>query len=200
MHDRDRLQALLVERSLKLGDFTLSSGERSSYYIDARRTTLSAEGQALIGRIGCQVIAEHGLAPTAVGGLTLGADPIAYAVAHASWLAGTPIDAFSVRKSAKGHGAGRIIEGPALSGARALVVEDVITTGESALRAIHGVRQAAATVVAVWALVDRESGGVQRIEAEGYRVITLFRAAELLAAAGATGRPPAPGSSEQLSR
>lgn len=187
MRDRDRLLALLVERSLELGTFTLSSGERSSYYIDARRTTMSAEGQYLIGRLGHELIRASGLDADAVGGLTMGADPIAYAIAHASWLAGRPVDAFSVRKAAKGHGTGRVIEGALKPGTRAVLVEDVITTGESLLRAMEAVRDAGATVVGAFALVDREAGGRAKIEAEGCPVLTVFTASELLDAAARRG-------------
>ena len=102
MDDRARLKELLVERSVRLGDFTLASGARSDYYIDARRTTMCAEGQFLIGRVALAAIRDSGLTPTHVGGLTMGADPIAYAIAHTSFLEGTPIDAFSVRKQREG--------------------------------------------------------------------------------------------------
>lgn len=188
MHQRDRLLALLVERSLELGDFTLSSGERSSYYIDARRTTMSAEGQYLIGRVGHDLIRASGLEANAVGGLTMGADPIAYAIAHASWLAGQPLDAFSVRKSVKGHGTRRLIEGALQPGSRAVVVEDVMTTGESLLRAIEAVRHAGAAVVGALALVDREAGGRAKIEAEGCPVLTVFTASDVLKAARSSGK------------
>ncbi|MBI4538523.1 MAG: orotate phosphoribosyltransferase [Gemmatimonadetes bacterium] len=187
MHDRDRLRALLVERSLQFGDFTLASGERSSYYIDARRTTMSAEGQHCVGRIGFELIREHGLNATVVGGLTMGADPIAYAIAHASWIAGQPVDAFSVRKAGKEHGMGRLIEGTVTPGARAVIVEDVITTGESALQAIRAVEDAGGTVAGVFALVDRQSGGRARLEDAGYPVVAVFTASELLESARSRG-------------
>ncbi|MBI4520725.1 MAG: orotate phosphoribosyltransferase [Gemmatimonadetes bacterium] len=185
MDDKDRLRILLVERSLELGDFTLSSGERSSYYIDARRTTMCAEGQELVGRIGLAVVRDLDLGATLVGGLTMGADPIAYAIAHASWQAGAPLDAFAVRKSPKDHGTGRPIEGASVSGARVIVVEDVITSGESGLCAIRAVEEAGGTVVAVFGLVDREAGGAARLSARGRPVIALFTASELLAYARA---------------
>ena len=111
MDGRARLLGLLAERSFRIGDFTLASGRKSRYYVDARMTTLSAEGQALIGALGLQAIDSAELKPDAVGGLTMGADPIAYAIAHRSFLDGRPIDAFTVRKQPKDHGVGRQIEG-----------------------------------------------------------------------------------------
>lgn len=183
MEHRTRLKELLVERSVRTGDFTLASGARSSYYVDARPTTMSAEGQALIGRLALERIQASGLQPTHVGGLTLGADPISYAIAHRSWLDGHPLDAFSVRKKAKEHGTGQRIEGGLPSDARVLVVEDSMTSGGSALSAASALREHGCTVVGVLTLVDREEGGGARIEAEGYPLLTLFTGRELLEAA-----------------
>ena len=129
MSDRARLRDLLVERSLETGEFTLSSGARSSYYVDARRTTMTARGQLLVGRVCLDLVEASDLGPTHVGGLTLGADPVTYAIAHESAHRGRPLDGFTVRKAAKSHGAGRRIEGGLPDDARALVVEDTITTG-----------------------------------------------------------------------
>jgi orotate phosphoribosyltransferase len=182
--DRDRLLRLLVDRSLRLGDFVLASGARSRYYIDCRTTTTHAEGQYLVGRLGLEALEAAGLAPASVGGLTMGADPVAYAVAHASWIAGRPVNAFAVRKEAKEHGTGKRIEGCFAAGDRVVVVEDVITSGGSALRAIDAVVDAGGTVLGVLALVDREGGGRETIEAAGHPVHALFRVSELLAAAG----------------
>ncbi|HEX2188332.1 MAG TPA: orotate phosphoribosyltransferase [Longimicrobiaceae bacterium] len=185
MSDRDRLLRLLVERSLRLGDFVLASGARSRYYIDCRTTTTHAEGQFLVGRLGLELLDREGLAPAAVGGLTMGADPVAYALAHASWIAGRPVNAFSVRKEAKGHGTGKRIEGCFAPGDRVVVVEDVITSGGSALRACDAVTDAGGAVLGVLALVDREGGGREAVEAAGFRVASLFGVSELLEAAGA---------------
>jgi orotate phosphoribosyltransferase len=181
MDHRARLRDLLVERSLALGDFTLSSGARSSYYVDARRTTMSAEGQSLVGILGYQRLRE--LVPTVrwVGGLTLGADPISNAIAHQSWQEGDPIDAFTVRKAAKDHGTGRRIEGGLPPGAPVLVVEDTLTSGASALEAVSALRFHGADVKGVLALVDREAGGVDALQEAGLRVSVIFTAAELLA-------------------
>ncbi|HYJ78634.1 MAG TPA: orotate phosphoribosyltransferase, partial [Longimicrobiaceae bacterium] len=157
--DRERLLRLLLERSFRVGDFVLSSGARSRYYVDARTTTTHAEGQALLGRLGLAALRDAGLRPDAIGGLTMGADPVAYAVAHASWLAGDPVHAFTVRKEPKAHGTGRRVEGCFAAGDRVVVVEDVITTGGSALKAVAAVEAEGGTVLAVLAVVDREEGG-----------------------------------------
>jgi orotate phosphoribosyltransferase len=183
MDHRQRLKELLVERSVRIGDFTLASGARSSYYIDARRTTMCAEGQFLVGKLGWELIREKALAITHVGGLTMGADPVAYAIAHRSWLEGWPVDAFSVRKRAKEHGLGQQLEGGLPPDARCLVVEDSMTTGGSALQAIEAVRTQGATVVGVFALVDRGEGAAERLSQEGLPVLAVFSGEELLALA-----------------
>lgn len=184
MTDRDRLLALLLERSFRVGDFVLASGQRSRFYVDARTTTTQAEGQALLGRLGLAALRDAGLRPAAVGGLTMGADPVAYAVAHASWLAGDPVNAFTVRKEPKAHGTGKRVEGCFAAGDSVVVVEDVVTTGGSALRAIDAVAAEGGTVLAVLALLDREEGGRAAIEQAGYPVHTLYTISELFAAAG----------------
>lgn len=181
VNERAQLHALLLERSVRFGDFILASGKRSNWYIDARLTTMSGRGQVLIGRVGLAMLDDAGWKPNSLGGLTLGADPIAYAIAHAATLAGRELDAFTVRKEAKGHGAGRLIEGGFAEGMNVVVVEDVITSGESALRALHAVRTAGATVLGVLAVVDREEGGRERVEQEDVRVTSMFRASELRA-------------------
>ncbi|HEX8392596.1 MAG TPA: orotate phosphoribosyltransferase [Longimicrobium sp.] len=184
MSDRDRLLALLLERSFRTGDFVLASGARSRYYIDCRTTTTHAEGQALVGRLGLALLRDAGLAPESVGGLTMGADPVAYAVAHASWLAGPPVHSFSVRKEPKAHGTGKRVEGCFASGQRVVIVEDVITSGKSALQACDAVEAEGGVVMGVMALVDREGGGTEAIEARGHPVHVLYRVSELLAAVG----------------
>jgi len=174
-----RLRALLHERSLTRGDFTLASGRRSSFYIDARRTTMSGEGQVLIGALGLAALRARGWTARAVGGLTLGADPVAYAIAHAARNAGVALDAFTVRKTAKTHGTGRRIEGCFEPGDAVVVIEDVITTGQSALEAIAVLREAQARVLGVLAVVDREEGGRAAIEAAGHAVAALVSVSEL---------------------
>ena len=176
---RQRLHDLLLERSVQRGDFTLASGRRSTFYIDARRTTMSAEGLALIGPLAVERLRARGWAPQAVGGLTLGADPVAYALALAARAHGLAIDAFSVRKAAKTHGTGRRIEGCFTPGATVVVVEDVITTGRSALDAIEAVRAEGGRVLGVLAVVDREEGGREALTAAGHAVDALLTAREL---------------------
>lgn len=186
MNPRNRLRRLLVRRSLEIGEFTLSSGATSSYYIDARLTTMCAEGQALVGRVCLDLIESSRHDPSHVGGLTLGADPITYAVAHESWSRGRPVDGFTVRKSAKDHGTGRRIEGGLPTDARVVVVEDTITTGGSALSAVEAVRAHGPEVLAVLALVDRGEGGRERIEDAGLPLLVGYTADELLATSDAS--------------
>jgi orotate phosphoribosyltransferase len=162
VNDADQLRRLLLERSVRRGDFVLASGQRSSYYIDCRPTTMSAEGQVLIGRLGLAALHAAGWQPRGIGGLTMGADPVAYAVAAASWSSGSPIDAFSVRKEAKSYGAGRLI-----------------TTGGSAERAISAVVEAGGRVLGVLAVVDREQGGREHLIQLGYKVVSITTTSQL---------------------
>lgn len=179
MTDRERLERLLLERSVQRGDFVLASGQRSSYYIDCRLTTMSAEGLVLIGRLGLDAIRSAGWQPRAVGGLTMGADPVAYAIAAASAADRPVVDAFSVRKEAKGHGTGRLIEGNFRQGDAVVVVEDVITSGGSAIRAIDAVRASGGNVLGIMAIVDREQGGRENLEKAGHNVVSLTTATAL---------------------
>ena len=180
MTDHSMLVLLLAERSTKRGQFTLASGKQSKYYIDARLTTMSPEGLSVIGPLALSTLRQSGWEIDAVGGLTLGADPISYAISYASADSDRPVRAFTVRKEAKSHGTGKTIEGPFKEGDRVAVIEDVITTGGSALRAIEAVRAANGTVVGVLALVDREEGGRQAIEATGVPVISLVSASQII--------------------
>jgi len=143
---------------------------------------MSPEGLALIGPLGVEALREARWQVDAVGGLTLGADPIAYAISYASAQTATPIRAFTVRKEAKAHGTGKLIEGPFRSGDRVAVVEDVITTGGSAARAVDAIRDAGGDVAGVLALVDRGEGGRETLEEKGLRVISLVTAADILGA------------------
>jgi orotate phosphoribosyltransferase len=174
------LQQLLAERSAKRGRFKLSSGRESTLYIDARLTTMSPEGLVLIGQLGLRALTDSGWNVQSVGGLTLGADPVAYAIAYASGLSMHSIRAFTVRKEPKSHGTGQLIEGPFSPGDRVAVVEDVITTGASALRAATAIRSNGGIVAGVLAVVDRSEGGREALEDEGLQVIALTTAAEIL--------------------
>jgi orotate phosphoribosyltransferase len=180
LSDREQLRDVLTSRSIRRGEFVLASGARSGYYIDARTTTMSGIGQLLIGRLGLEYLDATGWAPAAVGGLTLGADPVAYAIAHAAGRVGRDLDAFTIRKEAKGHGTGRRIEGGFRPDTEVVVVEDVVTSGDSALRAIQVLEEGRARILGVLAVVDREAGGRERLEKAGYPVIALFTASELL--------------------
>jgi orotate phosphoribosyltransferase len=175
------LVQLLASRSAKRGEFTLASGRSSTLYIDARLTTMSPEGLTIIGREGLRALERAQWSIESVGGLTLGADPIAYAIAYASAMTPTPIRAFTVRKEAKAHGMGRLIEGPFHSGDRVAIIEDVITTGNSAMKAAQAIRDAGGRIRGVLALIDREEGGREALEMEGLDVIALTRASDIIA-------------------
>jgi orotate phosphoribosyltransferase len=178
---------LLVARSVRRGDFVLASGRRSSFYIDARPTTMSGEGMVLIGTLGLDRLVARGWAPRAVGGLTLGADPVAYALAAAAHGRGLRLDAFTVRKEPKTHGIGKRIEGCFTTGSPVVVVEDVITTGGSARDAITAVEAEGGRVLGVLAVVDREEGGRDLLERAGYGVEALVTASDLGLATAAPG-------------
>lgn len=187
---KQQLLALLARISFRLGHFTLSSGGTSDYYIDCRTTTLHAEGGRLTGHAVLELLEEHGIAADAVGGLTMGADPIVSNVATASaWRAlekpGSPlIQGFLVRKAEKTHGTGRRIEGFSRKGARVVIVDDVCTTGASTINAIGAARDAGMVVAAVVCLVERqEAGGRPAVEeaATGAPFLALFTANDVRA-------------------
>jgi orotate phosphoribosyltransferase len=175
----EELVELLLTRSVRHGSFVLASGAHSSYYIDARLTTMSATGLALIGRLGLEAIMAAGWNPKAVGGLTMGADPVAHAIARASAEHRPSIEAFSVRKTAKEHGTGKRIEGNFVSGDGVVVVEDVITSGGSARQAIDAVEAEGGRVLGILAVVDREEGGRQTLEQLGHQVVALATVSDL---------------------
>jgi orotate phosphoribosyltransferase len=162
--DRDELLKLIKDRAVVHGTVTLSSGLQADYYIDLRRITLHRVGAPLVGRVLRELTADWSY--DAAGGLTLGADPVAAAVLHAS--AGS-VDAFVVRKAEKQHGLQRRIEGPDVSGRRVLVVEDVSTTGSSPLSAVQALREAGAEVVGVAVVVDRGAGPAMAAAGLAYR-------------------------------
>jgi orotate phosphoribosyltransferase len=178
--ERRELRDIIRKKSLRIGDFTLSSGKKSSYYLDCRMTTLDPRGALLIARLIIDRMHSQKIQADAIGGLTLGADPIATAVAVVSGLESDPISAFIVRKEAKSHGTQRAIEGyDGKRGSRVVVVDDVCTTGDSILRAAERAEEAGYEVVASFCVVDREEGGGEVI-AKRYPFYSLFTAKELL--------------------
>jgi orotate phosphoribosyltransferase len=172
--ERDELADLVRRLSVVHGCVTLSSGKQADYYLDLRRATLHHRAAALIGRLMRELTGDWQYA--AVGGLTLGADPVATAIMHAP---GRAVDAFVVRKKAKSHGMQRLIEGPELAGQRVLVVEDTSTTGASALTAVRAARAAGGNVVGVATVVDRATGAAETIQAEGLPYRSLLGLADL---------------------
>jgi len=176
---QERLRQLLLTRSVRRGSFVLASGRRSTFYIDARQTTMSGEGLILIGTLGLERLLARAWSPQCVGGLTLGADPVAFAIAVAARGRGLALDAFTVRKQAKDHGTGQRIEGCFVPGASVVVVEDVITSGRSAEEAAAAVLAAGGRVLGILAVVDREEGGRANLERAGYAVEALLTAADL---------------------
>ncbi|MGC5582735.1 orotate phosphoribosyltransferase [Ornithinimicrobium sp. W1679] len=165
MTPRDRLLQLVSDLAVVHGRVTLSSGREADYYVDLRRVTLHGEAAPLVGEVMLDLVEDLEL--DAVGGLTMGADPVATAMLHAGAARGRRLDAFVVRKSEKAHGLQQRIEGPSVRGRRVLVVEDTSTTGGSPLAAVEACRQAGAEVVAVAVIVDRASGARERLEQEG---------------------------------
>jgi orotate phosphoribosyltransferase len=183
---RRQLLAILRRKSVVYGDFTLASGKKSDFYCDARLTTLDPRGALFLGEVGWELVraqAERlGVTPVAIGGLTMGADPVALAIAIGAARAGADLEAFSIRKQAKTHGRGKLIEGNFKPGDTVVVVDDTITTGGSTLEAIEKIRAEGGTVAFALVLVDRGEGGKEAIEATGVPVSAIFTRAEIDAA------------------
>jgi len=183
---RRELLELLKKKSVFHGEFTLASGARSNYYFDCRLTTFDPKGAWLIGQLMHSLIrkeeAVRKLSVDAVGGLTMGADPVALAVAMFSLFAddAKPLQTFSVRKTPKAHGQTKLIEGNFKEGDTVVVLDDVVTRGESTITAINTVLKEGGKIPFVAVLVDRQEGGREKIEAMGYRVVSLFHRGELL--------------------
>jgi orotate phosphoribosyltransferase len=175
--DRELLLSLVRELAVVHGRVTLSSGREADYYVDLRRITLSGLAAPLVGRELLALTAD--LDFDAVGGLTMGADPIAAAMLHAAAAQERRLDAFVVRKQAKAHGLQRRVEGPDIGGRRVLVVEDTTTTGGSPLTALEACREAGAVPVAVATIVDRATGAAEKIEAEGVEYRSLYGLGDL---------------------
>jgi orotate phosphoribosyltransferase len=182
---RARLSAVLIERSLRFGDFTLASGAKSTYYVDVRQTSLDGEGALLIATLLLPFLREAGV--EAVGGLTMGADPIVGAVIALARTQDFPLTGFLVRKEAKGHGTGKRIEGPFRAGLKVAIVDDVITKGGSAMNAYEAALEAGADVRLVACVVDRGQGGSDEFAARGVTFRAVYGIRELLEAAGHAG-------------
>lgn len=174
---RDELRRHITDKAIIRGKITLSSGREADYYVDLRRITLDGAAAPLVGDVMLELA--DGLDFDAVGGLTLGADPVATAMVHAAHRSGRRLDAFVVRKGEKQHGLRRQIEGPDVEGRRVLAVEDTSTTGGSVLTAVEALRSADANVVAVAVIVDRDTGARERIEAEGLEYRAAYGSADL---------------------
>lgn len=183
MTERQLLKDILLEKSYRKGQFTLTSGKTSDFYIDCKQTTLSAEGAYLCGKLLFELLQKSETSIHAVGGMTLGADPLVTAVSIASHLAEQPIPAFIVRKEAKGHGTGNYIEGlkNMPTGCTVALLEDVVTTGGTLLKVIERVEAAGFKVGLVATVVERQEGGVEVLKRKGYTLEALFTREELLA-------------------
>jgi orotate phosphoribosyltransferase len=178
---RSRLIELIIEKAFKYSKepvFKLVSGRMSNYYFDCKAVTLHPEGMYLIGNIIFDLIKDLNI--KGIGGLTLGADPIADAVAYTSYLKGNPIGAFVVRKTPKAHGTMRWIEGNITKGDRAVIVDDVITTGKSTIEAITRARETGLDIVKVIALIDRQEGGREAVEESGYKLDSIITREEVM--------------------
>jgi orotate phosphoribosyltransferase len=182
MNERERLKKIIIDLSYEKRKVTLASGRESDFYFDGKQTTLHPEGGYLTGKLFFEAIADVADIE-GVGGLTLGADPIATATAVVSFLEGRPIPAFIIRKEPKGHGTGAWLEGRKnlRAGARVVIVEDVVTTGGSSMKAVRRAEEEGLKVLGVVTLVDREEGGRENIEKEGYWLKAIFTKSEILA-------------------
>ena len=178
--DRDRLRQMLLDRSMRFGEFVLSSGATSNYYIDVRKTSLHPEGLKLIARLFWEQLQQDQV--TAIGGLTLGADPLVAGVMWHSHEVGKPLEGFLVRKVAKDHGMRGQVEGNLAGHKRVAILDDVITSGESALIAAESAESYKAEVVRILTVVDREQGAAQTFQQRGYPYTSLFAIDDLLTA------------------
>jgi orotate phosphoribosyltransferase len=174
MYDKNALIALFRQKALKFGQFTLASGKQASYYLDGKQVTLDPCGAQLVAEGILDLLVAAGPLPAAVGGMSIGADPITAAVVTMSAVRGTPITGFMVRKESKGHGTNRYLEGPILPGSDAVIVEDVVTTGGSSLEAIKRCEEFGLKIVRVIAIIDRMEGGREAFSQRGYPLESLL--------------------------
>ncbi len=179
---KDRLKEIILQKSYRQGTFTLTSGRTSDFYVDGKQTTLDAEGAYLCGKMIYNIISQHPQTIGAVGGMTLGADPLVTAASMVSFLEKKPIPAFIVRKEAKGHGTGAYIEGQGNipAGANVALLEDVVTTGGTLLKVIDRVEAQGYKVGLVITVVDRQEGGAEVLAQAGYPLKAIFTRKELL--------------------
>lgn len=172
MYDKNALIALVREKALEFGEFTLASGKKASFYLDCRKVTLDSRGANVIAEGMLELLGER--LPDAVGGMAIGADPITAAILTVADRQGKSLRGFIVRKEAKTHGKGRDVEGPVQPGDEVVIVEDVVTTGGSSLAAIEKVEAAGMKVRGVLAIIDRLEGGAEAFARRGYRLQTLL--------------------------
>jgi len=177
--DKLELAQLVSELAVVHGNVTLSSGIEADYYVDLRRATLHHEAAVLVGKVMVDLLSDTGLSPDAVGGLTMGADPVATAMLHQASARGMSLDAFVVRKEAKKHGMARQVEGPDISGKNVVILEDTSTTGGSPLAAAKAAEEAGAKVLAIATVVDRDTGARAAIESAGYAYYSALSLSDL---------------------
>lgn len=172
MYDAAALNQLISSKALKFGDFTLASGKKAKYYLDGKQVTLDSIGAKLVGEGILELIREK--MPKAVGGMSIGADPIAASIVTIAGVQGQPLLGFMVRKEPKGHGTNQYIEGPVRPGDEVVIVEDVVTTGGSSLLAIERAEQFGLKVQKVVCIIDRLEGGRENFSQRGYPFASLF--------------------------
>jgi orotate phosphoribosyltransferase len=180
MYNKNTLKSMILEKSLKFGDFTLASGKKATFYLDCRQITLDSAGAKLIGEGILDLLQQDKTLPKAVGGMSIGADPITAAVITVAAYENVPMKGFMVRKQSKGHGTNQFVEGPIAAGDHVVIVEDVVTTGGSSLDAIEKVEAVGAVVDGVIAIIDRQEGGAETFRAKGYSLRSLFTIRELM--------------------
>jgi orotate phosphoribosyltransferase len=177
--DKLELAQLVSELAVVHGKVTLSSGIEADYYVDLRRATLHHKAAVLVGKVMLDLLADADLSPDSVGGLTMGADPVATAMLHQASARGMSLDAFVVRKEAKQHGMARQVEGPDISGKNVVILEDTSTTGGSPLAAAKAAQESGATVLAIATVVDRDTGARAAIESAGYTYYSALSLSDL---------------------
>ena len=180
VYDPSALKSMILAKSLTFGDFTLASGKKAKFYLDCRQVTLDSVGARLIGEGILDLLRRDPVLPQAVGGMSIGADPITAAVITVAAYENVPMKGFMVRKQSKGHGTDRFVEGPLAADDHVVIVEDVVTTGGSSLEAIEKVEEIGAVVDGIIAIIDRQEGGAEAFQARGYSLRALFTIRDLI--------------------